>query len=78
MKALKKIKTGSYRHYKGGKYQVLGAARHSETLEEFVVYRALYGKKELWVRPMKMFFEKVTADGKKVPRFTFAGYRSKK
>lgn len=65
---------GTYRHYKGKLYEVLGIARHSETLEELVVYRALYdspefGKNALWVRPKEMFLETVTVDGKIVPRF---------
>ncbi|MGN2252738.1 DUF1653 domain-containing protein [Frateuria sp. GZRe12] len=60
---------GVYRHYKGQRYEVLGVARHSETLEELVVYRALYGEYGLWVRPMAMFSETVTIDGEPVPRF---------
>ena len=68
-----KIRKGRYRHYKGKDYQVIAIARHSETLEEMVVYRALYGKKQLWVRPAKMFGEKAVASGKKVPRFKFLG-----
>lgn len=60
---------GIYRHYKGQRYQVLGIARHSETLEELVVYRALYGEHGLWVRPLAMFVETVTVDGEAVPRF---------
>ena len=60
---------GIYRHYKGQRYEVLGIARHSETLEELVVYRALYGEHGLWVRPMAMFVETVTVDGEPVPRF---------
>lgn len=63
------IQNGKYRHYKGKEYQVLGMARHSETLEEMVVYQALYGKNEWWVRPAKMFKETVIVDGKKMPRF---------
>ncbi|UOX88838.1 DUF1653 domain-containing protein [Amycolatopsis sp. FBCC-B4732] len=60
---------GRYVHYKGGEYEVLGVARHSETEEELVVYRALYGERGLWVRPKAMFTETVeTADGV-VPRF---------
>ena len=58
---------GKYRHYKGNLYEVVGVARHSETLEEMVVYRALYGEGGLWVRPMGMFLENVTVDGKTVP-----------
>ena len=60
---------GKYRHYKGNHYEVLGVAKHSETLEEFVVYKALYGDFSLWVRPLKMFFEEVEVNGKKVKRF---------
>ena len=63
------VKPGRYRHYKGNFYEVLGTARHSETLEELVVYRALYGEFGLWVRPKAMFLEKVVVDGKPVPRF---------
>ena len=61
--------TGRYRHYKGGEYEVLGAVRHSETLEALVLYRALYGEQGLWVRPHAMFFEDVTIDGLVQPRF---------
>ncbi|MFH0832323.1 MAG: DUF1653 domain-containing protein [Candidatus Aenigmatarchaeota archaeon] len=64
-----KVKPGKYKHYKGKFYEVIGVARHSETLEEFIVYRS--GEGSLWVRPKKMFLEKVVIDGKKVPRFTF-------
>jgi hypothetical protein len=60
---------GVYRHYKGQRYQVLGTARHSETLEELVVYRALYGERGLWVRPAGMFGQTVLVDGQPVPRF---------
>lgn len=65
------MKFGIYQHFKGKKYQVLGVARHSETLEKLVVYQALYGGKKLWVRPLKMFTEKVKIDGKSVPRFKY-------
>ncbi|MCX6746204.1 MAG: DUF1653 domain-containing protein [Candidatus Parcubacteria bacterium] len=65
------IKFGKYRHYKGKEYQVIGVAKHSETLEEFVVYKQLYGNGSLWVRPVKMFLEKVEINGEKVPRFKF-------
>jgi len=61
--------TGRYRHYKGGEYEVLGAVRHSETLEALVLYRARYGEQGLWVRPHAMFFEDVTIDGLVQPRF---------
>jgi hypothetical protein len=64
-----KIQPGRYRHYKGSEYTVLGVARHSETLEELVVYRQEYGERGLWVRPAAMFAETVEVDGKSVPRF---------
>ncbi|MDO9073860.1 MAG: DUF1653 domain-containing protein [Rubrivivax sp.] len=64
---------GRYRHYKGGEYEVLGAARHSETLEPLVVYRPLYDDAGLWVRPHAMFFEQVLVDGQVRARFTFIG-----
>jgi hypothetical protein len=63
------IQPGRYRHFKGNEYQVLGIARHSETLEELVVYRALYGDGGLWVRPASMWTETVERDGKVQPRF---------
>ncbi|MDI4498783.1 DUF1653 domain-containing protein [Moraxella nonliquefaciens] len=62
-------KTGIYRHYKGNLYQVLHTARHSESEEWLVVYRALYGDYGVWVRPLTMFCESVTIDGKTLPRF---------
>jgi len=67
------IKPGRYRHYKGNEYTVLGIARHSETLEELVVYRQEYGDRGLWVRPAAMFGETVIVDGEAVPRFAFLG-----
>ena len=63
------IHPGIYRHYKGNTYQVIGIARHSETEEDLVVYRALYGTFGLWVRPLEMFCEKVEVEGKVIPRF---------
>ena len=63
------IRPGRYRHYKGNEYTVLGVARHSETLEELVVYRQEYGEYGLWVRPAAMFSETVTVAGQPVPRF---------
>lgn len=60
---------GIYRHYKGQRYRVLGTARHSETMEEVVVYQALYGDYGLWVRPAAMFCETVELDGEPIPRF---------
>ena len=62
-------KTGLYRHYKGNDYDVIGFAKHTETGESFVVYRALYGDGLLWVRPQAMFFEEVTHNGVQQPRF---------
>ena len=67
------LKLGLHRHFKGNYYEVLGVARHSETGEELVVYRPLYGERGLWVRPLAMFTETVERDGKNMPRFTFAG-----
>lgn len=67
------MKLGKYEHYKGGQYEVLGLAKHSETMEEFVVYKALYGEGDLWIRPYKMFLEEVESNGKKVPRFKYIG-----
>ena len=63
------IQPGRYRHYKGNDYTVLDVAHHSETLEELVVYRAEYGERGLWVRPVVMFLETVSIDGQTVPRF---------
>ena len=63
------VRPGRYRHYKGHEYEVLGVARHSETEEEYVVYRALYGDRELWIRPTAMFEELVMVEGRHVPRF---------
>lgn len=63
------ISTGKYRHYKGNDYEVIGVATHSETREEMVVYRPLYGERALWVRPLAMFIETVTVDGEQIPRF---------
>jgi len=67
------IKLGKYRHYKGNEYEVIGAARHSETLEDLVVYKALYSNYDLWVRPLNMFLEEVEVNGKKVKRFEYIG-----
>jgi len=71
------IKPGKYRHFKGDTYEVFNTALHSETLEEFVVYRPITGKHanetHLWVRPIKMFLETVERDGKKMPRFEYIG-----
>ena len=70
---MESIKPGRYRHFKGKEYEVLGVARHSETEEELVVYRALYGDFGLWVRPVSMWNETVERDGKMFRRFTYIG-----
>ena len=67
------LQIGVYEHYKGRRYDVIGSARHTETNEEFVVYRALYGEHGLWVRPKAMFLATVIVDGREVPRFRFVG-----
>lgn len=69
------LKPGKYKHYKGKDYEVIGVAKHSETLEELVVYKALYQNTEsnLWVRPLKMFTEMVIVEGKEVKRFEYVG-----
>ena len=68
--ALPTPKLGRYRHYRGGDYEVIGVARHSETLEPLVLYRPLNNQTGLWVRPHDMFFEQVEVDGQMRPRFT--------
>ena len=65
------MKPGKYRHYKGNDYEVIGVARHSETEEDLVVYRPLYGERGLWVRPLTMFNEMVERDGQRIPRFKY-------
>jgi len=65
------IKSGVYAHYKGGKYEMIDLVKHSETEELLVLYRALYGDKGLWVRPLDMFQETVEVDGEKRRRFSF-------
>ncbi|MBD9253263.1 DUF1653 domain-containing protein [bacterium] len=70
---MESIKPGRYRHFKGKEYEVLGVARHSETQEELVVYRALYSDFGLWVRPARMWNETVERDGKTFRRFTYIG-----
>ena len=67
------IKIGKYRHFKGNEYEVIGIAKHSETLEPMVVYKALYGDGGLWVRPAEMWNETITRDGKTFKRFEFIG-----
>jgi hypothetical protein len=66
---LPELAPGRYRHYKGGLYELVGVARHSETLAPQVVYRPLYGEGALWVRPFEMFVEQVVIDGVAQPRF---------
>jgi hypothetical protein len=70
---LTETRPGLYRHYKNLMYEVLGTARHSETLEPMTVYRALYGERGLWVRPAAMFSEEVVIDGVRQPRFAWVG-----
>ncbi len=72
------LKLGKYQHYKGNFYEIIGVGRHSETLEELAIYRALYdskefGKNALWARPKAMFLENIIVDGKDVPRFKYVG-----
>lgn len=68
---MQEIRPGIWRHFKGNRYQVIGVAKHSETLEDMVVYRALYGEGGLWVRPASMWLENVERDGKTYQRFVF-------
>lgn len=70
------LKPGVYRHYKGREYEVIGIAKHSETLEDMVVYKALYEsdkfeKDQMWIRPLSMFVEKVVVEGKEISRFEY-------
>ena len=67
------MKLGKYRHFKGNEYEVLAIANHSETLEKMVVYKALYGEMEIWVRPLSMWNEEITRDGKTFKRFEYIG-----
>ena len=62
-----RVTPGLYQHYKGGRYEVIGEARHTETEEDLVLYRALYGERGLWVRPLDMFCETVEVESKQVP-----------
>ena len=64
-----KLEVGIYEHYKGNRYEVIGIAKHSETLEEMVVYKALYGEGLVWVRPLKMFTEEVEVNGEMIQRY---------
>jgi len=65
------LKSGRYRHYKGGEYEVQGIATHSETGEQLVVYTPLYGSGGLWVRPLSMFLGTVDCNGEELPRFIY-------
>ena len=67
------FKKGIYKHYKGNRYELLEVATHSETLEKMIVYKALYGNGEVWVRPASMWNEEVEINGKKVLRFEYVG-----
>ena len=67
------LRPGRYRHYKGNDYQVLGVARHSESEEELVVYRCLYGEHSLWVRPLALFVDSVVVEGRQIARFEWVG-----
>lgn len=70
---MEEIKIGRYRHFKGNEYEVICIAKHSETQEDMVVYRALYGERGVWVRPASMWNETVERDGKTYKRFTYLG-----
>lgn len=70
---MNELKPGRYRHFKGNEYELLYVAKHSETLEDMVVYRALYGAHGIWVRPASMWNETVERDGKRIQRFTYIG-----
>lgn len=65
------LKSGKYKHFKGGEYEVIGVARHSEGEEDMVVYRPQYGERGLWVRPLSMFEETVIHEGEAIPRFHY-------
>ena len=70
---MNEIKLGKYRHFKGNEYEVIAIAKHSETTEDYVVYRALYGDGGIWVRPASMWNETVERDGVTYKRFTYMG-----
>lgn len=67
------LRKGVYEHFKGKRYELLDVGKDSESLEEVVIYKALYGDGQIWIRPLKMFLGKVELNGKKVPRFKFVG-----
>ena len=70
---MEKIRLGKYRHFKGNEYEVVAIGKHSETLEDYVIYRALYGEGGYWVRPLSMFIEVIERDGKTFSRFEYIG-----
>ncbi len=70
---MKGVKLGKYRHFKGNEYEVLAVGYDSETTEEVVIYKALYGDGEIWVRKKEMFLETVCRDGKTFKRFEYIG-----
>ena len=70
---MEEIRPGRYRHFRGNEYEVICTARHSETEELMVVYKALYGDGQIWVRPASMWNETVLKDGEEVKRFTYEG-----
>ena len=70
---MNEIKLGKYRHFKGNEYEVIAIAKHSETTEDYVVYKALYGDGGMWVRPASMWNETVERDGVTYKRFTYIG-----
>ena len=70
------IRKGIYEHYKGNRYELLYVANHSETLDKMVVYKALYGEGEIWVRPLSMWNEEVEINGNKMPRFKLIEYKA--
>lgn len=67
------LKIGKYKYFKGKEYELIALAKHSETLEDLVVYRALYGDNAVWVRPLSMFTEEIELEGKKISRFKYIG-----
>lgn len=72
------LKPGIYRHFKGGEYELIGIVTHSETLEKMVLYRALYGEKQVWVRPASMWTETVEKDGLLMRRFAYIGDKTER
>lgn len=70
---MQELKKGRYRHFKGNEYEVVGTAKDTETLNEYVVYRALYGEYGLWIRPLAIFCEEIEREGKRFRRFEYVG-----